>query len=157
MRKIEIALGAATASLGLYIVLLATDVLPIAEEGFAAPRWVAVLAGVTFILGGGLVALARGNMRKNGRQAGGWAWIAGLRTTLTMLLLIVFAAIGNWVAFGSGERVIAVSHSLPFFEISARIGSAIGRLGFAVGALILDGILLLGIIDLVKRARRSRA
>jgi hypothetical protein len=40
---------------------------------------------------------------------------------------------------------------MPLPAISSSANGAVGRLGFAVGALLVDGLLIVGVIDLVRR------
>jgi hypothetical protein len=63
----------------------------------------------------------------------------------------LFVAIGNWVAFGPGEREFTSSISLPFITFS-KSGSGFngGRIAFGIGALLADLVFLGMVYDLVK-------
>ena len=52
-------IGLGTMALGLFIVLISVNVIPVADSTFSAPRWVAGCAGLRFLLAGAAVALAR--------------------------------------------------------------------------------------------------
>ena len=153
MRKTEVSLGLVTAGIGLYIILISLNAIPVADERFGVSRWIAALAGATFLVGGGLVALIRAGILEAGRLRQKAAWGPRVREALTILLLGLFAAIGNGLAFMPGEGRLEWSVSLPFITVSGPAAYALDRVGFGVGAAILDIILILAVLDFAKRGR----
>jgi hypothetical protein len=97
------------------------------EAGFHAPRWVVGLAGGTFSLGG-LAILGQGYPH--------------FSALVRALLLTAFGAVVTWVSFGPGERQFTSTTSLPFVSISGPASELSGRICFAPGAILLDGLAL---------------
>lgn len=61
---------------------------------------------------------------------------------LMFLILAAFAALGNWVAFGSGSRECSAGFTAFMFS-SVRAASEFEcRAAFGLGAVIIDGILI---------------
>lgn len=58
------------------------------------------------------------------------------------LVLLGFAAIGNWIAFGAGPRACGGGVSFLFFSGSRAVGELECRAAFGVGAVIIDGLLV---------------
>jgi hypothetical protein len=88
-------IGLGTMALGLFIVLISANVIPVADSRFSAPRWIGGCAGLSFLLAGAEVALARpgaapGTVAANPYLGGAAA--------------LVLALILNWIAFGPGPR-----------------------------------------------------
>lgn len=70
--------------------LAAFDIGPLHREDINGPPWLAFVAGGLFFLAGVSILMGR---------------IGPLASsTLTVLMLAGFAAIGNWIAFGAGEE-----------------------------------------------------
>lgn len=121
-----IGLGSVFASMGLLIVFVAIDVVPVPEESVHAPRWVVALAGLVFVLAGGVIlgygirnALdPEARDRPPGFSVG--TWLAG------HAIVTIFAVITGWIAFGSGSRGLGTR--IPFGII------AVGCVAIAVGA-----------------------
>jgi hypothetical protein len=123
--------GLGTMAMGLFIILVSADVIPVPESTFEAPRWVAGCAGLSFLLAGAAVALARpggppGTIAANSYFGGA----AGL----------VLVGILNWIAFGPGPRHFSGGISIPFVSWSEPSSQWTGRAAFGVGALLADVI-----------------
>ena len=135
-RGTTIGLGAITAAIGFYIVLVGVGVLPLPGEA-RAPMWVVMLAGLCFLLGGLgvlLPAAFTGEVRNDGElPAGSPHWLRVFQYLLVLTLFAAFAMIGSFIAFGPGARS---------FSVSAPIGSTsegnevFGRVAFGLGAII---------------------
>ncbi len=97
------------------------------EAGFHAPRWVVGLAGGTFSLGG-LAILGQGYPH--------------FSALVRALLLTAFGVVVTWVSFGPGERQFTSTISLPFISRSGPASELSGRICFAPGAILLDGLAL---------------
>jgi len=95
--------GSLMASIGMFVLLVAGGVVPADDTGSSAPRWVAALAGLVFLIGGATVlgygirnALDPGaDERPDPFPVG--AWFA------SSLIVTIFAVLGAWIALGSGE------------------------------------------------------
>ena len=142
-------IGLGTMALGLFIVLIAANVIPVADSTFSAPRWIAGCAGLSFLLAGAAVTLARpggtpGNVAANPYLGGA----AGL-----VLVLIL-----NWIAFGTGRRHFSGGIEIPFVSWSGPSSEWFGRAAFGIGAMIADLVVVWVLVRGVRGAfhRRGR-
>jgi hypothetical protein len=97
------------------------------EAGFHAPRWVVGAAGGTFLLAG-MAILGQDHPL--------------FSAILRALLLTCFGSVFTWVSFGPGERQFTSTISIPFLNFSSGSTSILGRICFAPGAILLDGLAL---------------
>ena len=109
-------LGLLLIAAGILPMLAAFDVGPLRQEDINGPPWIGFVAGGIF-------------------AAGGAALIAGPQAPLAgglfgVLAAAGLAAIGNWVAFGAGERACAGSNSLPWLSGAADVSGLACRLPF---------------------------
>jgi hypothetical protein len=128
-------IGIAFASAGVYFVLVGWGVFPM-PGNTASPPFVIVCAGLAFLFAG-LVAIVRGKAGANDRDsdlpAGAPRWTHVSCRVLAIAIAGSLAAIGTWIAIGSGPR--AFSFSGPFIEMRTT-GELIGRTVFGLGAVI---------------------
>jgi hypothetical protein len=103
--------------LGCYPIALALGIIPINQAGLTSPRSVIGGAGLAFVVAGFMILLAQHSRANN--------FLAGL-------LLLLFSAMGTWVALFSSDA--GFSGGLPF--LSAELNILIGRWVFGIGALI---------------------
>jgi len=89
------------ASIGVFVLLIAAGIVPAEEAGLRAPRWVAGLAGLAFVIGGAVV-LGYGIRNALNPEASErpdpfpiGAWLAG------SAIITIFAILGAWVALGA--------------------------------------------------------
>ena len=115
-------LGLMAVGFGLFLVGLS---LWGSGESFRAPRWVIAAAGGVFFLAG-LAIFGR-------RYRHFYAFVLALLITL-------FGAAVTWVSFGPGEREFTSTISLPFLSVSGPGSDLTGRICFAPGAILLDGM-----------------
>lgn len=99
-----IGLGSVFASVGLLVVLVAFDVVPVDESSVHSPRWVIGLIGLAFALAGVVVlgygirnALDPEAPDREGSFSPG-SWLAG------SAICTIFALVTSWIAVGSGPR-----------------------------------------------------
>lgn len=118
---------------GLLPALAAFDVGPLHSADIHGPPWLGLVAGGVFILAGVAVILGE---RRQGAATG----LTG--TVLGAAILCGFAAIGNWIAFGPGPRVCSVEIA-GFFLDGALASEVSCRIGFGIGAMMVNGFLLL--------------
>lgn len=116
--------GLFAAVMGMFIVALAFWG---SDEGFNAPRWVVGAAGGVFVLAG-LAIVGKGK-----------PFFSAL---VKALLITLFGVVATWVSFGPGERQFTSTISVPFLSFSGPASDLSGRICFAPGAIILDGLAL---------------
>jgi hypothetical protein len=139
---------------GFYIVLLAIGIVP--NEGTATPHWILGLAGMAFVVGGGLVCIGELLRHDDAVALRDLEVARAFRSMMIAFLLIIFAVLGNWVAFGPGTRPVQALLGLPFADITAQTSEWVGRFGFGIGALSLDLILLLTLVSILRWKRRAQ-
>jgi hypothetical protein len=149
--KLTIVLGLATAAMGAFFAVAASGVIALGpERPHEDPRWVGVLAGLIFLLGGTAVVVQGGLGGNEQDPVGlppstpGWPrWITQL---MALAIVVCFGAIFSWIGFGPGQR--------SFEGSGAILGPTIGRamFGFMAGLIWL----VLGAMA-VARLRRTLA
>ncbi len=129
--------GVFSAAMGFLIIAAAADWVPINPESLHAPRWVLAAAGAVFVIGGALVLTSE--IQESSRYRS--PWVEGLRFAGGGVIITLFAAVANWIAFGPGERQFTTTISLPLITtvLGAEGG---GRLVFGCGAVLLDLLVL---------------
>ncbi|MBI2308577.1 MAG: hypothetical protein HYU78_14915 [Rhodocyclales bacterium] len=130
-------LGLVSVACGLPFMLAAFDIGPLQRADIQGPPWLAVVAGGIFVAAG--AALLVGKRQPTLRDALGLAVIVGL------------AAIGNWIAFGAGERFCQGSLPVSFFSVDGALSGWQCRLPFGFGALVTDAMALYFAILLLQR------
>lgn len=157
MQRGSLIIAILTIALGVIVVLASFGIFPVSDEGFAAPRWVVGLAGSAFLTAGVLLLLTlqrRADVHEITAEA---PLKVFLRGGLTVVLLAIFAVLSHWIAFGSGGSNFANSAATPLPAFSSSAGGVVGRLVFMAGALLIDGLLVLGVIDLIRRVMHWRS
>lgn len=116
--------GGIASMVGLFVVAMAIwgD-----ESGFHAPRWVVGAAGCTFLFAG--IAILSQDYPQ-------------FSVLVRALLLTTFGAVFTWVSFGPGDRQFSSTVSVPFISITRDSSEITGRICFAPGAILLDGLAL---------------
>lgn len=142
-------IGLGTMALGLMVILMSANVIPVPDSTFEAPRWLVGCVGLSFLLAGAAVALARpgaapGTIAANSYFGGA----AGL----------VLVGIFNWIAFGAGPRHFSGGIALPFVSWSVPSSEWFGRAAFGAFAFIADVIvawvLARGVLNAFRRRER---
>jgi hypothetical protein len=133
-----VGLGVAFGATGIYFILAALGVLPApgGEDAANAPAAIIVCAGLAFLLAGLVMAIraaagARGGESEQPADTPRWTHLA--YRVLAIAAAGSLAAIGTWIAIGSGPRAFIAAG--PFFEMRTT-GDAIGRTVFGLGAVI---------------------
>lgn len=140
--------GLLFAAVGAFIMLVAIDVIHSPDENFHAPRWVVLVAGLTFFVAGVYVSLI--DPRFEAMQDSWWFQIIlkTVQLAVPLSLLIVF----NWVAFGGGERKFSSSVSIPFLTISTENSNQLmGRCVFGSVAVLSDLVLVVILFNSAKK------
>jgi hypothetical protein len=140
--RAAMAIGLVVMACGVAPILGALQIIPVRLTP-GTPVWVGVAAGGIFILGG--LALINGYVLGGGRNFATEA-PAAVRRVQTMLgfaICALFAGIGSWIAFGSGDRQFSSTIDLPFWHSVERGNELFGRAAFGLGALIAAAMALL--------------
>jgi len=135
--KTTIALGALTAAMGVFVILLALGVIPSNAGSWHAPGWVGALAGLAFLFAGAAVIMQTAMTGDRGPDgdlpATAPRWLRAIYYLMVLTIVGVLAAVGSWVAFGPGER--AFTATIPF--VGERVtGQTQGRIAFGLGAVL---------------------
>lgn len=120
-------LGLTLVAGGILPMLAAFDVGPLRQQDINGPPWLAFVAGGIFAAAG--LALMAGPQRPLAGRLCAVAALAGL------------AALGNWIAFGAGERVCSGSLSLPGLWGEGDLAGLACRIPFGIGAVMTDAFL----------------
>jgi hypothetical protein len=129
-------MGIVFAAVGAYFVLVGFDVLPQPGGGANGPPAIVVAAGLAFLFAGVAGMLrARAGMTDLQNEMPDTAprWSQLSYRIAAIAIAGSLAAIGTWIAIGTGPRVFDVSG--PFLA-SRSVGETIGRTVFALGAVI---------------------
>jgi hypothetical protein len=153
LRKGLFSAGLLVLGIGFYIVLLAIGIIP--STGTATPLWVLGLAGMAFVVGGGLVCLGELIRHDHALALRDIEVARAFRNVMIAFLLIIFVVIGNWVAFGPGTRPAQTVLGLPFVDVSTQTSEWVGRFGFGIGAVTLDIILIMAMLSVLRRNRQG--
>lgn len=132
-------LGGLVALTGAGLVAVGAGVFPTALPGANAPLWVIIAAGACFALAG-LATLGQGRLPE------------ALATLLPCLIVVLFAAIAGWVAWGDGPRQFSFSLGAGGFGFGGE-GISAGRLAFGFGAVVMILLALLVCGAWLKRRR----
>lgn len=122
---------------GLAPLLGALGIGPLSPADVNGPAWLGFAAGMVFVAAGSAVLLGNSAPRIN--------------LALVVLVLAGMAAIGNWIAFGVGERTCGGSITLLFVSIDQGLAGWACRLPFAIGALMTNGVLLYAVTVLLQK------
>lgn len=125
-------------AVGILPMLAAFDIGPLGSDDINGPPWLG-------FVGGGIFAAA------------GLAVIAGPAAPLAngafaILALAGLAAIGNWIAFGAGERACSGGISLSWLWSESDFSGLGCRIPFGLGALMTDAFLCYMMASLLQKA-----
>ncbi len=112
--------------------LAAFDLGPLSAQDINGPPWLGFAAAGLAIMAGPQAPLAT---RLFGTLA-----LAGL------------AAVGNWIAFGAGERACSGSISLPGIWAGSDLAGLACRIPFGLGALITDAFICWMIVSMLQKS-----
>ncbi|MEZ5613793.1 MAG: hypothetical protein R3E35_01105 [Rhodocyclaceae bacterium] len=112
-------------------ILAAFDVGPVRARDINGPPWLGLAAGGIFALAGIVVLVGEA------RHKPPLSWLVAAAGAL---ILVAFAAIGNWIAFGPGPRACSAGIGTLLFSASRSAGEWECRIAFGIGAIALDGL-----------------
>jgi hypothetical protein len=126
--------GLTFVAFGIMPMLATFDIGLLGPKDINGPAWLGLATGGVFVAGGLAV------------------FVGPDRPVFSSILAIVMgaglAAVGNWIAFGVGERVC--SGTIPFWQGSM---SGLGcRIPFGIGALITNALLVLMVVVALQKA-----
>jgi len=121
--------GLCFVAMGIAPALATFNIGPLGTADINGPPWLGAVAGGIFVVAGLAVVVGPGRPIRNG--------------LLAFVVLAGLAALGNWVAFGTGERVCGGS---ILFWTDTEIGGWGCRIPFGIGAVITNAIVLLSAI-----------
>ena len=123
---------------GIFPMLAAFDIGPLSQEDINGPPWLGFVAGGIFAAAGLSIMLApRSSLAAN---------LFGL------LSLAGLAMLGNWIAFGAGERACSGSISLSLMWSESDFSGLGCRIPFGLGALITDAFLCYLMVSVLQKA-----
>lgn len=134
----HILVGLLTVAMGVFPLLATFDIGPLNHNDIKGPAWLGFASGGVFIAGGLAVML--------GQSA---PFVTGV---LSLLALAGLASIGNWIAFGFGERACSGSFSLGWLGVGDQFSGWACRAPFGMGAMLVNGFLLLASVILLQKA-----
>jgi hypothetical protein len=127
--------GLAAVGMGLFLMLTGLGVVPMPPRAAPGAHWIAVAAGMCFMLAGLSVAVGAiqgvsetGDLPKNS----GW-WMQLFYYGSGVIMAAALAAIGSWVAFGPGPRAFS---GTGMFLLSRDANEIVGRIVFGSGAVL---------------------
>jgi hypothetical protein len=132
---IRLLCGLAAIGMGLFLVLFGLGVVPMRPRTGDAPLWIAVVAGIAFVLGGISVAVgAIHGVSETGDlpEDASW-WMRLFYYLIGVAVAGALASIGTWVAFGAGPRTFS---GTGMFMPSLEVNAMIGRIMFGIGAVL---------------------
>lgn len=131
-------MGLLCVSMGVFPLLATFDIGPLDHNDINGPPWLGFASGGIFIAGGLAVMLGQS--------------VPLVSDVLAMLVLAGLAAIGNWIAFGVGERACSGGVSLGWLWSGVQLSDMACRAPFGLGALLVDGFLLVAGVSLLQKA-----
>ena len=123
---------------GVFPMLAAFDIGPLSQEDINGPPWLGFAAGGVFAAAG--LAVMAGSYSALAARLFGLLSLAGL------------AMMGNWIAFGAGERACSGGISLSFMWSEGDFSGLGCRIPFGLGALITDAFLGYMVIATLQKA-----
>jgi hypothetical protein len=137
--------GVVSLAVGATIVLVIEDVIVVEKY---APPWVLWVCAAA-ASGMGLLAL------ESTAPGAGATWRLRARTTLGVIVLALFLVLSHWAVLGPGERVGRMSGTLLPWPVE--VGDRPSRIVAGVFTLVFDLVLILGIVQWIRRTRAARA
>ena len=131
-------LGLVFVAAGILPMLAAFDIGPLGRDDINGPPWLGFAAGGIFTAAGLAVIAGPAAPVANGLFAS--------------LALAGLAAIGNWIAFGAGDRACSGGISLSWLAAAGDFSGLACRLPFGFGALIMDAFLCYAGVSMLQKA-----
>lgn len=130
--------GLLCVAMGVFPLLATFDIGPLDHNDINGPPWLGFASGGVFIAAGLAVMVGQSAPLVNG--------------VLAILALTGLAAIGNWIAFGAGERACSGGISLSWFWSGGQLSDMACRIPFGLGAIVGNGALCFFSVSLLQKA-----
>lgn len=143
---------------GAFPILAGLGVVPVRVE-HGTPGWVVVAVGSTFVFAGGALlvdALAGGTTVSGELPPGTSPVLRAGQNLCGFAIVVLFALVTSWIAFGKGERHFTTTLSLPFLWTRRTGSDASGRWAFGVGSVLLWMVVLAVSAKVVRRVVAAR-
>jgi hypothetical protein len=156
--KGALVIGLIAAAIGLTFTSMAAGVLPIpgGRASIQGPVWLLFCGGLVFLFAGLAVVIQflGGAGQSGDLPAGAPLWLRTAHYLAGLVVVASLAAIGTWIAIGSGPRSFTMS--TPFFsgESSEWLGRAVFGFGAALVWLFLIAFAISGIRRLLAQDRK---
>ncbi len=134
----NLVLGLVVIGFGVFPVLAAFDIGPLGTKDINGPPWLGIAAGGVFVVAGLILMLGES--------------FPLLKNLLGVLIVVGLAALGNWIAFGVGDRVCTGTSFLFGFGSGAQYSDLACRIPFGFGAVIIDAFLFYAIVKLFQKS-----
>jgi hypothetical protein len=148
--------GLATVAMGVVVVLLALR----PDAALEAPRWVVVLTGLIFVLGGAAIIVGYGlaGASADGQLPPGTpVAVRVIQLALGLGLLATMTVVAGWIAFAPGEQRFGGTLALPFVAWHGASNETLGRIVFGAGAvLMLAVVAATGIRQIARQVAAER-
>lgn len=134
----NILVGLLCVVIGIFPLLATFDIGPLNHNDINGPPWLGFASGGIFVAAGLAVMVGQSAPLVNG--------------VLAILALAGLAAIGNWIAFGVGERACSGGVSLAWLWSGGQLSDMACRVPFGLGAIVVDGFLCVASVSLLQKA-----
>lgn len=130
--------GALLLGIGSIPILGYFDIGLVGRDDINGPPWMAFAAGGVFVAAA-LAVMTGGRM----------PWLAEF---MALAILVGFAAIGNWIAFGPGVRVCSGGMSVGGLGGEGGMSGLSCRIPFGLGAVIVNGLMVWVAVSMLQKA-----
>ena len=152
-----IAIGVFMGAMGILVMLIALGTFSERHLSDGTPPWVAIVAGMMFVMGGLAMivgyGIAGGVAPDGSLPLGTPLTVCIVQNALGLGIAAMLALIASWVAFGPGVRHF--TGTAPF--ISGAVKETLGRAVFGIGAVLIWIFVAATIVVTVKQLRRRSA
>jgi hypothetical protein len=154
-------MGCLFVGVGAFPILIGLGVLtPTTVDPDQAPPWVAVCAGVMFVMAGLAIVLdygIAGGVGADGDLLPGTPMAIRIGNLLLGGTIVgLMTAVFGWVAFGPGPRNFSSTVSLPFLSFTRTSGELFGRVIFGIATALMALMFLTCTIVGIERLWRAR-
>jgi len=127
----KLLIGSFSIALGVFPALASFDIGPLRTGDINGPWWMGVAAGGPFIAAG-IVVLPPESAKT-------------FRSLMALLIIAGLATMGNWIAFGAGERACITGSASTTTDGGIALSGLACRIPFGLGAVVLDALLIYGL------------
>ncbi|MBT3321567.1 MAG: hypothetical protein HN392_04700 [Anaerolineae bacterium] len=103
----------------------------------SSSQWVGIAFGVMFYNAGVSIGLLDSFFNRFREST----FFSYTHLAAILSIFLIFPLLFNWVAFGAGKREFSMSISIPFLSFDGPANEVIGRIFFAIPALIMDAVI----------------